>query len=135
VIEQMRADAAAHASADNGFLGDPFRPVEDHFYGHLVSALDPTVRRVAPRPLPAVAATPPDPVDLTLDVLAVRIARRQDVDELSVSVRVAEPATLTARARVRIRAGAARAIVSRPATAHARPHVTPGFVCDCRLRA
>jgi subtilisin family serine protease len=43
IIDKLRADAAAHASLANGFLGDPLRPVGpallgDRYYGHLAWA-------------------------------------------------------------------------------------------------
>ena len=55
VIEQVRADAAANATPQNGFVGDPFSPVGGRYYGHLVSAADPTVRRIPTRPAPPAA--------------------------------------------------------------------------------
>jgi subtilisin family serine protease len=125
VTAQVLADAAANTSAENGFAGDPFRPVGVHF-GHLVSAADPALRRISPRPpspVPA-AATPPARVDRRVEVLTLRIARRQDVDALGVVVRLAEAGTVTARARVALRRGAARVIASRPATAAAAAHRT-----------
>jgi hypothetical protein len=57
-------------------------------------------------------------------VLALRIARRQDVDHLSVVVRLAEAGTVRARARVRLRGRTARIIVSRRATAAVAPNQT-----------
>ncbi|MGH2978608.1 MAG: S8 family serine peptidase [Solirubrobacterales bacterium] len=125
VIEQVRADAAAHASPQNGFLGDPFSPL-GVYYGNLVSAVDPTVRRIASRqtPAPAPATAPAPPADTTLEVLAMRIRRRQDVDTLRVVARLAEAGTVTARARIRLPGGTARLIRSRRATAQALPHQT-----------
>jgi subtilisin family serine protease len=43
IIDRVRADAAAHATLANGFLGDPLRPVGpaffgDRYYGHLAWA-------------------------------------------------------------------------------------------------
>jgi len=120
VIEQVRADAAAQASAANGFAGDLFTPVDGRFYGHLASAHDPTVRRVALPPPPAARAPSPSPspVDSRVEVLLLRIARRQDVGRLRVSVRLAEAGRVTARARVRVR-GARKRVRSRAATARA----------------
>ena len=118
VIEQVRADAAAQASAANGFAGDPFTPVDGRFYGHLASAHDPTVRRVALPPPPAASAPSPVPVDSRVEVLLLRIARRQDVDRLRVSVRLAEAGRVTARAWVRVR-GARKRVRSRAARARA----------------
>ena len=69
-------------------------------------------------------ASPSAPADTTLEVLALRIARRQDVDSLSVVVRLAEPGTVTARARVRLRGGAARLISSRRVTVQAAANRT-----------
>ena len=124
VIEQIRADAAATATPQNGFLGDPFSPLPaGHYFGHLVSAQDVTVRRIPPRP-PVAAASPAAPADTTLEVLALRIARRQDVDSLSVVVRLAEPGTVTARARVRLRGSAARLLATRRVTVHAEANRT-----------
>ena len=77
-IEQIRADAAANATPQNGFVGDPFSPLPvGHYFGHLVSAHDLTVRRIPPRPRPVAAASPTAKADTTLEVLALRIARRQ----------------------------------------------------------
>jgi hypothetical protein len=120
VIEQIRADAAAQASPANGFLGDPFTPVDGRLYGHLVSAHDPTVRRIAlPSPPAAAAPSPsPAPADSRVAVLLLRVARRQDVDHLSVTIRLAEAGKVTARARVRVRRAGPR-IRSRRATAEA----------------
>jgi subtilisin family serine protease len=127
VIEQVRADAAANASAENGFLGDPLNPV-GVYYGHLVSATDPTVRRIpqrpAPTPVAAVDSPQPSILDRTLELLALRIARRQDVDRLRVVVRLAEAGTVTARATVRLPGGAARLIRSRRARGQAAPGQT-----------
>ena len=118
VVEQIRADAAAQASAANGFAGDPFTPVGGRFYGHLASAQDPTVGRM-PRPAPAPAPPPPPAAtDSNVEVLLLRIARRQAVGRLSVTARLAEPGTVTARARVRVR-GARQRIRSRRAKAQA----------------
>jgi hypothetical protein len=89
-----------------------------------VSANDLTVRRIPPRPVPIVAPSPPAAPDTTLEVLALRIARRQDVDNLRVVARLAEAGTVTARARVRLRGGAARLIASRRATVQAEANRT-----------
>jgi hypothetical protein len=118
VTAQVRADAAAHASAQQGFVGDPLSPVGGRYYGHIVSAVDPTVRRIAARPAPAPAAVAQAPaLDKILRVLAMRIRSRQDVDRLHVVARLAEPGTVTARARVQLPGGAARLVFSRPASA------------------
>jgi hypothetical protein len=99
--------------------------VADRHYGYLVSGLDPTVRRIAPRPQPAPAAAAQAPaLDNVLQVLAMRIARRQDVDRLRVLVRLAEAGTVTARARVQLPRRTARLIVSRPATARLKANRT-----------
>jgi hypothetical protein len=120
VIDQVRADAAANATPENGFVGDPFHPdALGHHFGHLVSATDPAIRRIPSRPAPVVTAAPPAAADTTLEVLALRIARRQDVDSLSVVARLGEPGMVTARARVRLRGAFARLIASRPATVEA----------------
>jgi subtilisin len=108
VIEQVRADAAANATLENGFLGDPFRPV-GVTYGHLVSAADPTVRRIASRQAPTAASAPARP-DTTVEVLALRIRRTQDVDRLQVVARLAEAGTVTATVGVRFRGGTARLV-------------------------
>jgi len=124
VIDQVRADAAANATPLNGFVGDPFRPL-DRYFGHLASGADPTIRRIPPRPEPpTTTAAAPSQLDTVLEVLAMRIRRRQDVDNLSVVARLAEPGTVTARARVRLRGGSARLIVTRRAAAGAVPHET-----------
>jgi hypothetical protein len=95
------------------------------FYGHLVSAADPTVRRIAPRPAPTPAAgSKPSTLDKALQVLALRIPGRQDVDALSVTVRLAETGTVKAWARVRVRGGAARLFASRRAVARVAPNET-----------
>jgi subtilisin len=122
VIEQVRADAAANATPQNGFLGDPFSPVSGRFYGHLLSGFDPTMRRIPPRATPTIAAQVP--ADTTLEVLELRIARRQDVDHLIVVARLAEAGTVRARARLRVAGGAARLILSRRAAAQAAPNQT-----------
>jgi hypothetical protein len=124
VIEQVRAEAAANATPQNGFLGDPFSPVGGRFYGHLISAVDPAVRRIPHRPAPTVTTVQQVKADTTLDVLELRIARRQDVDHLSVVVRLAEAGTVKARARMRLPGGAARLILSRRAVASAAPNQT-----------
>jgi subtilisin family serine protease len=124
VIEQARAEAAANATPQNGFLGDPFSPVGGRFYGHLISAVDPAVRRIPHRPAPTVTTVQQVKADTTLDVLELRIARRQDVDHLSVVVRLAEAGTVKARARMRLPGGAARLILSRRAVASAAPNQT-----------
>lgn len=36
IIQKMRSDAAAHATADNGFTGDPLHVVPGRYYGNLV---------------------------------------------------------------------------------------------------
>jgi subtilisin len=124
-IEQIRADAAANATPQNGFLGDPFSPLPvGHYFGHLVSAHDVTVRRIPPRAPPVAAASPPTPADTTLEILALRIARRQDVDSLRVVVRLGEPGRVSARARARLRGGAARLIASRRASVNAEANRT-----------
>ena len=136
VIAQVRADAAANATPDNGFAGDPFSSVGPNF-GHLVSAADPTVRRIPPRPAPptAAATSPPPALDTALELLAMRIRRRQDVDRLRVVARLGEPGTVTAAARVRVPGFVARARIIRApgATARAVPHRTQRL--RLRLRA
>jgi subtilisin family serine protease len=124
VIEQIRADGAANASPLNGFAGDPFAPLGVNYYGHLASGLDPMVRRIASRSPPRSAAAPVPPVDRRLELLALRIARRQDVDALRVVVRLAEAGTVTARAQIRLPAGVSRVILSHRATAQAAPNQT-----------
>jgi hypothetical protein len=125
VVQQIRADAAATATPQNGFVGDPFSPHPlGHYFGHLVSAADPAIRRIPPRPGPVVAASAAAVADTTLEILVLRIARRQGVDGLSVVVRLAEAGTVTARARVRLRGGAARLIASRRATVQAEANRT-----------
>jgi subtilisin len=125
VIDQVRADAAANATSQNGFLGDPFHPDPlGHYFGHLASAADLSIRRIPPRPAPVVTASPATMADTTLEVLALRIARRQRVDDLTVLVRLAEAGTVTAGARVRLRGGAARLIASRRAAVQAEANRT-----------
>jgi subtilisin len=66
VIQKVRADAQAHATAANGFLGDPLRPL-GRFFGHLASTTRTTglaLREPEPEPPPAPqppAVTPPPP--------------------------------------------------------------------------
>jgi len=117
VVEQIRADAATKATPENGFLGDPFRPLGVS-YGHLVSGADPTVRRIPTR----ASAVAPGPAaqDTIVEVLAMRIRRRQDIDRLRVAARVAEPATVTATAIVRLAGEGARLVRAR-GTAQATP--------------
>ena len=125
VIAQIRADAVANATPPNGFVGDPFHPHPlGHYFGHLVSAADPAIRRIPLRPAPVVTAHAMATADTTLEVLALRIARRQRVDNLRVVVRLAEAGTVTARARVRLRGGAARLIASRRVTVQAEANRT-----------
>ena len=119
----LTTNAAANATPQNGFLGDPFSPVLG-FYGHLVSAVDPTVRRLPPKPAPTAAAVKAVPADTRLELLELRIARRQDVDHLSVVVRLAEAGTVTARARLRVAGGAARLILSRSTVVQMAPNQT-----------
>ena len=38
IIARLRADAAAHATASNGFAGDPARPLAERYYGDLAWA-------------------------------------------------------------------------------------------------
>jgi hypothetical protein len=40
VIQQLRSDAQAHATAINGFMGDPLHPVTGKMFGYLVWAGD-----------------------------------------------------------------------------------------------
>jgi subtilisin len=131
VTEQVRADAAANATPANGFVGDPSHPAGGH-YGHLASALDPAVRRIPRRvtetSVPGSAAL----LDQTLEVLALRIRRRQDVDRLRVVARLAELGTVTATARIRLPRSAARVVRARRATARAVPHHT--YRLHLRLR-
>jgi hypothetical protein len=129
VTEQIRADAAAHATPAGGFVGDPFHPVGVH-YGDLVSGVDPAVRRIPPRATETSAPGPPALLDSTLAHAAIRIRRRQDVDRLRVVARVGEPGTITATARIRIRGNAALVVRARRATVEA----VPGRTYRLRLR-
>jgi len=36
VVQKMRSDAQAHATASNGFTGDPFSPIAGKYFGYLV---------------------------------------------------------------------------------------------------
>ena len=38
VVAKIRGDAAAAATAANGFSGDPFHPIKNEYFGYLVSA-------------------------------------------------------------------------------------------------
>jgi hypothetical protein len=63
VIQKVRADAQAQASAANGFEGDPLRPL-GRYYGHLASAAATTGQALhapEPPPPPPVAAAPAPP--------------------------------------------------------------------------
>jgi hypothetical protein len=123
VTEQVRADAASEATPGNGFAGDPFHPVGVH-YGHLVSGREPALRRIPRRVAETSVPGPPALLDEVLEVLALRIRRRQDVDRLRIVARLAEPGTVTATARIRLPRSAARAVRARRVTVQAVPHRT-----------
>jgi hypothetical protein len=38
IVQKIRSDAAAHATATNGFIGDPFRQVGSKYFGYLAYA-------------------------------------------------------------------------------------------------
>ncbi len=38
IVQKLRADAQSHATASNGFSGDPFHPVSGRYYGYLAWA-------------------------------------------------------------------------------------------------
>jgi hypothetical protein len=38
IIAKVRSDAAAHSTATNGFVGDPWRPITGKYFGYSVSA-------------------------------------------------------------------------------------------------
>ena len=122
VIQQIRADAAANATPGNGFLGDPNHPLGPYF-GFMVSALDPSIRRL---PLPPAPEPPPQPVtDSRVDLRSVRVRKVQDVDHLRVDVTLGEAGTVTvsvtvqipstrAAARVRFKSVSREAAANRP---------------------
>jgi subtilisin len=59
VVQKVRADAESHATAANGFNGDPLHPLGGRWYGYLASAAASTgTTLAAPPPTPA-APTPP----------------------------------------------------------------------------
>ena len=129
VTQQVRADAAANATPASGFAGDPFHPVGVH-YGDLVSGVEPGVRRIPPRVTETSVPGPPAILDTTVEDVAIRIRRRQDVDRLRVVARVGEPGTITAGARIRLPRGAARIVRAHSATVEA----VPGRTYRLRLR-
>ena len=68
VIQKIRADAQAQATAANGFQGDPLQPL-GRYFGYLASAVATTGLTLrAPDPPPAAQAPPP--------VRPLRAARR-----------------------------------------------------------
>jgi len=108
VIQQLRADAEANATLENGFSGDPLH-LPDAYFGYLVSGVDPSVRRIAeraqsssaPNPLPA----PPTDHSVQVRFLRVRASHRS-VRVIVVlgeagTVRVTGRLTLPARANAR----------------------------------
>ena len=96
VIRQIRADAAARATAANGFFGDPTSQGA-HYYGYLVSGLDPSVRRI-PGPQPP----PPGPTaDKSVSLRRVHAVHRQRAGRLRVTVQLDETGTAAATATVR----------------------------------
>ena len=129
VTEQVRADAAAHATPAAGFVGDPFQPVGVH-YGDLVSGVDPAVRRIPPRASGTSVPGPPALADSTLARAKIRIRRRQDVDRLRVVAQVGEPGTVSATARIRRSGGSSLVVRARRATVEA----VPGRTYRLRLR-
>lgn len=129
VIQQIRADAAANATLDNGFDGDPNHDSLGRYYGYMVSALDPSIRRI---PYPVVEPPPPPPpADTRVELRTLRVRKVQDVDKLLVLVRLGEKGTVTVRATVRVpsaRAAAHRVKfkpVTRKATANRRVILRP----------
>jgi subtilisin len=78
VIQKIRADVQAQATAANGFQGDPLRPL-GRYYGHLASAAATTGLTLrAPDPPSAVPPTPPEvtPAPRTPTCTIKRIVRR-----------------------------------------------------------
>jgi subtilisin len=60
IIDRMRADAAAHATATNGFSGDPLQPLGSRWYGHLswLGPSDSVAETPSPAPVPTPASAP-----------------------------------------------------------------------------
>ncbi len=78
VIQKIRADAQAQATAANGFQGDPLQPL-GRYYGHLASAVATTGLTLrAPDPPSAVPPAPPEvtPAPRTPTCTIKRIVRR-----------------------------------------------------------
>jgi hypothetical protein len=78
VIQKIRADAQAQATAANGFQGDPLQPL-GRYYGHLASAVATTGLTLrAPDPPSAAPPAPPvvTPAPRTPTCTIKRIVRR-----------------------------------------------------------
>jgi hypothetical protein len=58
IIQRIRSDAAAHATAANGFDGDPFHPVSGSYYGNLAWAGAYLGGAPGPTPTPTPTPTP-----------------------------------------------------------------------------
>jgi subtilisin family serine protease len=59
IIQRIRSDAQAHASAANGFTGDPFHPISGRSYGYLAwSGAYVAVGTPTPTPTPTPTSTP-----------------------------------------------------------------------------
>ena len=125
VIRQIRADAAANATLANGFVGDPNHPQGNRYYGYMVSALDPSIRRI---PLPPQAQPGPTAVDASVDLRRLSVRKVQDVDRLRVEATLGEEGTVTVRATVRIPA-ARRPPASASSGYPARQRQTAGWSC------
>jgi subtilisin len=117
VIQQIRADAAANATLENGFIGDPLHPL-GAYYGYLVSGIDPSIRRIPVRQ--AVAATPPPSVqavdvplvDTQVDLQRLRV-RSLGKQAIRIIIRLGEPVTVKASGSVFLRKKKRRATDSR----------------------
>jgi subtilisin len=60
IVQKLRRDAAEHATATNGFVGDPLHSF-GRFYGHLASAEQSTLPLPPPPPRALAVAAPPPP--------------------------------------------------------------------------
>jgi subtilisin family serine protease len=128
VIQQIKADAAVNATAANGFVGDPIHSL-GRYYGHLVSARDPGIRRIPYPNLGPEGGAAPTPADSRVDLRSIRLRKVQDVDRLRVDVTLGEEGTVTVRATVRTPTRAAARVrfktVSRRAVANRRVALRP----------
>jgi subtilisin family serine protease len=78
IVQKLRRDAEAHATAANGFIGDPLHPL-GRYFGFLVSAEQSTLPVAPPPPaVPATSTTPARPHVRSCRVPRLRgLTRRQ----------------------------------------------------------